>query len=187
MVKLFLALCLLALLFWVYQQRAIFEPALVWYDVYKNGGHTNTTLLPTTSGRATRIIDPHTFELRQKRGDFLTVRLTGLQEIPFPTTPQEIQPFKEKRDQLAQLVLSNFVHLDLTYSNQNSVLAVAYANGTNINATLIAQGHSVLKPEYMKSLPRQTQYAFFHARRAAAKHAKAADSASPPLDASLSK
>jgi hypothetical protein len=169
MIKLFMALCLLALLFWAWQQRAVFYPVLVWYDVYQNGGHTNTTTLPTISGRATRVIDPHTFELRQKKGDYLTVRLTGLQEIPAPTTPQEYLPYKEKRDKFATLILSNYVHVDVTYSNKNSLLGVAYTNGTNINAALITQHHSTLKPEYIKPLPRHLQYTFFNARRSAEK------------------
>jgi endonuclease YncB( thermonuclease family) len=172
MIKLLMGLCVLAVLFWVYQQRAIFEPAFVWYDVYENGGITNTTALPTVSGRATRVTDPHTFQIRQRKGDFLTVRLTGLQEEPVPTTPQEFQLQKPKRDALAALVLSNFVHVDVTYSNKNSILGVAYANGTNVNTALVAHGDGRLKPEYIKLLPRQTQYAFFRAHRVAAKAAK---------------
>lgn len=169
MIKLFLGLCLLAILVWAWQQRAALEPAFVWYDVYKNGGHTNTTALPTVTGRVLRVIDAQTFEIRPKKGNFITVRLTGLEEEPLPTTREEATLQWQKKTALSNMVLSNFVHVDVTYSNVNSVLGIAHCKGTNVNAALIEKRVATLKPSYIKQVPRQTQYRLFYARRAAEK------------------
>jgi hypothetical protein len=169
MIKLFVLLCFLGFFFVLYLHRNDFEPAFVWYDVWDNGGITNKTTLPEIRGHATALFNSRTFQFRTDQGKILAVRLTGLNDVGTPATSAEVKEELHRRDLLRPMVLSNYLHIDVTYSNLNSVLGIVYSGSTNVNTRLIAIGSAQLKTEYIKSLPAKSQYDFFYARRAAAK------------------
>lgn len=178
-IKVFVALCFLGAACLIYQQRSAFEPLEVLYEVYENGGITNKAELPEIKGRVAAVLDSRTFHLRTEPGHLLAVRLTGLDNVSPSMTPSQIKVEKEHLEFLKSLVLSNYLYVAVTYSNENSLLGIAYVNGTNVNTRLIALRKAELKPEYIKNLNRKTQYDFFYARRLAQKGTTA------PPDAAL--
>lgn len=150
----------------VWQQRAVFEPILVWYQVYDNGGIEITEQLPRVQGRAFDVADGQTVRLRTADRRYYLVRLAGLEAPVPPLSPAEQAREKQRREELRSLVLSNWVHVEVTYADNNSVLGVLHANDININLHFITNGLATLNRDYIKRMPRDIQYNFFAAARA---------------------
>lgn len=178
---------LLACLYWVWLQREALEPAYVWYNVYRNGGIDQTEPLPTLQGKGSYVLDGHTFQMRSGKNVY-SVRLTGLGIPTPPLTPRELLLEKARREFLRHAVLSNRVHVEITYSNRFSLLGVAYVGKTNLNIHFVTNGLSQFKPEYVKGVPRDLQYRFFAAERLFEKRKRRArehHDAAPPDSAEL--
>lgn len=151
-------------LYWVWLQREALEPVYVWYDVYENGGLQKTDQLETIRGRGLRILDGHTFQMLHD-GKAYSVRLTGFEipEPPFSNTDLQVE--KERIRVLKESVLAEGVQVEITFANNNSLLGIVTAKGTNLNTFYLTNGLSRFNREYVKSVPRDVQYRFFAAQR----------------------
>jgi hypothetical protein len=174
MIKLFVLLCFFGFAYVLYQHRSDFEPALVWYEVWQNGGLTNKAALPDLSGHGVALLNSRTFQFKSDQGNIFAVGLTGLNDAGTPKTEAETKHELHQRDLLRPLVLSNYLHVEITYSNLNRLLGIVYSNATNVNTRLITAGAAELKPKYIKALPAKKQYDFFYAQRLAARRSESA-------------
>jgi hypothetical protein len=152
-------------IYWAWLQREALEPVYVWHDVYKNGGIDRTDPLPTISGKGLHVLDGHTFQLLRNKHVY-SVRLTGLEIPEAPLTPAQIAIEKARREFLRGAVISNQVHVEVTYSNMNSLLGVVYVGKTNLNTHFITNDLGRFNGDYVKTVPRDVQYKFFSAARA---------------------
>jgi hypothetical protein len=164
-VKYFWVAIILTAAVWIYSQREAFEPLYAWYDVYENAGLQRMEPLPVIEGQGVSVLDGHTFQMKSD-GKFYSVRLTGFEMLTPPLSAAEIELEKERRKVLRDLVVSQHVRVDVTYSNQNSLLGIVHAGATNLNTLFVANGLSTFKRDYVKKIPRDDQYRFFSAARA---------------------
>jgi hypothetical protein len=165
LVKWFFALLVLGCIFWVWTQRAAFEPVWVWYDVYENGGIQKTEHLPMVNGQGIAVFDGHTFQMKSGN-QILSVRLTGFDLPEAPFSPEQIAEEKHRREFLRHAVVGKPVQVEITYSNVNSLLGVVHVGSTNLNTYYVTSGLGHFNREYVKSTPRDLQYKFFAAARA---------------------
>src|SRR5687767_1764713 len=83
-----------------YERREIFEPAIVWYRVWDNGGLHITDPVRTVGGRVVRVINSQTFVLRPREGVRYNVRLMGLHEPDKEITARNIELEKSRKKAL---------------------------------------------------------------------------------------
>ncbi len=165
LVKWFFVLLALGCVYWVWTQRAAFEPMWVWYDVYENGGIQKTERLPLVNGQGIGILDGHTFQMKSGN-QILSVRLTGFDLPEPPFSPAQITEEKRRREFLRNIVVGQPVQVEITYSNLNSLLGIVHVGSTNLNTYYVSNGLGHFNREYVKSTPRDLQYKFFAASRA---------------------
>jgi hypothetical protein len=165
LVKWFFILLALACVYWVWTQRAAFEPMWVWYDVYENGGMQKTDRLPLVNGQGISVLDGHTFQMKSGN-QVLSVRLTGFDLPEPPLSPSQIAQEKRRREFLYRAIVGKPVQVEVTYSNVNSVLGVVHLGSTNLNTYYVTSGLGHFNREFVKSTPRDLQYKFFAAARA---------------------
>ena len=167
--KLLVWMFVLGVFAFVWQQRAVFEPVLVWYEVMRNGGLENDDELPMIQGKAVAISDGHTLRLRTAEGSYYVVRLAGLEYPNRPLTVVENELERKRREAMRELVLSNWVHVEVAYAANHSVLGIVHNGQLNLNLHLITNGLASMNPEYIRRMPRLHQYRFFSAARAGKK------------------
>ena len=150
--------------YWAWLQREALEPVYVWYDVYDNGGITQTNRLPVLHGKATHVLDGHTFQLSDGNRVY-NVRLTGF-EVPKPPLPDEERERElARREFLRNALLTQPASVQVTYSDQGSVLGIVTVNNTNLNLYYLTNDLGRFRRDYIKGLPREMQYQFFAAKR----------------------
>ena len=174
LVKILVGLFILGVFAWLWQHRAAVEPVLVWYQVYENGGLENDETLPLIEGRALYIVDGHTLRLKTHEGHSFLVRLAGLDYPERPLSAYEMAREKQRTQALREQVLSNWVHVEVTYSQEHSVLGIAHVREKNLNLHFITNGLATLNRDYIKRMPREHQYDFFLAARHYQKNREAA-------------
>ena len=150
---------------YLWTQRAALEPLLVWYQVYKNGGFENEAELPVVEGRALHIADGHTVRLKTEEGAYFLVRLAGLDYPSQPLSAYEAVREKKRLEVMRNLVYSNWVSVEVTFSDQHSALGIVHVGKTNLNLHYITNGLATLNRDYIKRMPREHQYDFFSAAR----------------------
>lgn len=163
--KLLVWIFVLGVFAYLWQQRAALEPLLVWYQVYDNGGIENAEKLPLIEGRAINVADGHTLRIKTEEGAYFLVRLAGLDYPTQPFSAYEIVREKQRQSALRELALSNWVHVEVAYSEGHSVLGIAHVRQKNLNLHFITNGLATLNREYLKRMPREHQYDFFLAGR----------------------
>jgi len=155
---------LLALGFYVYQKRAIFDPLVDLAEVIRLP-RTSRTVSQLT-GKVVKVGNDYTFQMKEDQGVNYSLRLTGLEapEVEEGNT-NEVKALKESaQETLTQMILSNRVRVDLTFiTEQRGGLGVAYLGETNINAALAEAGLAKVKREYLKGLPWKEQYRLIRA------------------------
>lgn len=166
LVKGLIWLLVFAGLYWVWLQREALEPIYAWHDVYQNGGLDHKEPLPVVRGRGLGVVDGHTFSMLGADKRIYNVRLTGFEIPQPPLSLPELQMEKERRAFLRGAINSNQVHVEVTFSNVNSLLGVAYVGKTNLNIHFLTNDLSTFNRDYVKSTPRDLQYKFFSAARA---------------------
>jgi hypothetical protein len=153
----FALFCALLFVGWkIYQHRHVFDPALVWYDVWDNGGF-RAQPLPTLSGEVDKVLSSQSFRLRATN-IFFNVRLAGLQD---PSKDQSVAAMEHERTRtkaLAELIERKTIRLELSYENFNNVAGFAFIGATNINAELVRRRLAFTSKELLKDLPKEIQY-----------------------------
>jgi endonuclease YncB( thermonuclease family) len=155
---------------YVYQQRAVFYPAVDFVTAWRiqEGFHQETA--GEIRGRVVRVASGDTFQLTDDTGRAYQVRLTGLAAPEFHPSNKALQALAgASRTNLSRLILSNDVRVVLTYSNApRSGLGIVYLGETNVNAAQIASGQAEARHEYMNGLPLKDRYLLLRAERFAA-------------------
>lgn len=165
--------------FWIYQNRLAFTPVVDAVDAARPDEGFSQAQLGVVTGQVVRVLDGDTIRLQVVGGGPLTVRLTGLDAPDIQQTNRaELRRAIESRTNLSQLVLSNLVRVEITYSNMpGNALGIVYLGETNVNAALIASGWAHLRRGLLNGLPFGAQYTLLRAdRRAAERKALAAQS-----------
>src|SRR4051812_11128823 len=101
----FLLLCAFVGAGWrVYENRQVFEPALIWYDVWDNGGLNEKDTMPSVSGEVEQILNSQTFVLRSTNAMRFNVRLLGLKDPPKAASFEGLKKETERKERLEELI-----------------------------------------------------------------------------------
>src|SRR3954447_24252938 len=148
----------------VYQHRQVAEPALIWYDVWDNGGFREKPM-PIIDGRVEKVLSSQTFVLSATNLNRYNVRLTGLSE-PSKTLTMEILNRERKRaDALKSLIEGKEVRLAISYENFNNLGGVVFLGPTNINAHLVHERLAFTDKELVKGFSKDMQYQMLWSKR----------------------
>lgn len=150
--------------FKLYENRAVFEPALIWYNVWDNGG-MHVPEPKSMSGRVAYVIGSQTFVLATRSGDRFNVRLMGLRPPSDDRSIEALAHEKGRKDALKKMIEGQWVHLEISYENLNNLGGVAFLGSTNVNAELVRLGVARSRMETAKGLPGDSQYALIWASR----------------------
>jgi hypothetical protein len=132
------AVCLLALK--LYESREVFEPALIWYDVWDNGG-LHVPEPKAIAGRVLHVANSQTFMLSTRDRRRFNVRLMGLKPpLSADRSVESIEKEKHRRDALEEMIRGEWVYIELAYENFDSIGGVVFLGPTNVNADLVLHG-----------------------------------------------
>jgi hypothetical protein len=162
----FLFLCCWLFVAWkLYQHRRAMEPAVIWYEVWENGGFREKPK-PTVSGVAESVLNSQTFTLKTtNNAAFLNVRLLGLRDPSKEQSLDVIEKEKKRRDALDHLIKGRQILLHLGYENFNNVGGIALLGKTNVNAWLVQKGFAFTDQELVKGYPKEIQYQMLWSKR----------------------
>src|SRR5688572_19715340 len=121
-------LCWCAVLFvgWkLYERREVFEPALIWYDVWDNGG-LRVEKGKSMAGRVHNVIGSQTFVLGARGQKRFNVRLMGLKASTEDRSLEALAKEQGRREALEKMIGGNWVHLEVSYENMNSLGGVVF-------------------------------------------------------------
>lgn len=164
-VKLLTLLAFLGVAWKLYERRAIFEPVEIWYQVWENGGFKTRDPIRTIGGRVVRIINSQTFVIRPRENVRYNVRLMGLAEPDKTFTPRNFDLEIIRKKALEDLLLDNWIHVELLHENGDSIGGCVFLNSTNLNAHLVQQRLAKTSPRTIAGMPRDHQYALLYASR----------------------
>ena len=151
--------CVVAFVGWkIYEHRQIFEPAIVWAQVWDNGGF-RVEQPENIGGNVVSIVNSQTFTMTSKSGVSCNVRLLGLHD------PPRDQRELERKKALENMIKGRWVHVEKFYENANNLGGVVYCQGTNVNANLVLLGLATTSKELIKSFPKEDQFSLLWAER----------------------
>jgi hypothetical protein len=149
----------------VYEQRRALDPAIIWYEVWENGGFREKPN-PTVNGVAQSVLNSQTFTLHTtNNAALLNVRLLGLQDPSKEQSVEIAEKEKKRRDALDQLIKGQELLLHIGYENFNNVGGIAFLGKTNVNAWLVLQGLAFTDQELVKGYPKEIQYQMLWSKR----------------------
>jgi hypothetical protein len=148
----------------IYLHRQVFEPALIWYDVWDNGGF-NAPPLPAMRGHVEKVLSSQTFTFRGTNATRYNVRLTGLREPSQNPTLDMLERERKRKQALAELIENKDIRLDLNYENLNNLGGIAYLGVTNINACLVQRRLAFTDKDLVKTFPQDVQYQMLWSKR----------------------
>jgi endonuclease YncB( thermonuclease family) len=162
----FLLLCVWLGVAWkIYEHREMFEPAIIWFDVWDNGGF-ETPPVDTVNGRVLRVVNSQTFIFEPAKGSPVNVRLMGLREPVTEISIASQEKEKARKEELENLILGKEVKVELLYQNANNVGGIVFVDGTNnVQANLVLNGYAVTSKDRIKGIPKQDQYTMLWAQR----------------------
>jgi endonuclease YncB( thermonuclease family) len=153
---------------WAYQRRTALQPVEDWIEVLKNKKSVPQSFQEQLSGDVVKVIDGDTFQMRDQFGEIHTVSLVGICAPEFRR--DQPKPLRElaanSKTNLSQLILSNKVTVDVTYSiPPRNALGFVRTPETNINVAVAKSGWAEVKREYIRALPARDQVALIQAER----------------------
>jgi hypothetical protein len=149
----------------VYQHRRVMEPAVIWYEVWENGGLREKPK-PTVNGVAQAVLNSQTFILKTtNNATLLNVRLLGLRDPSKEQSLDSTQKENKRREALDKLIKGKETLLHLGYENFNNVGGIAFLGKTNVNAWLVQQGLAFTSPELVKGYSKDIQYQMLWSKR----------------------
>lgn len=158
------------ILVYVYQQRAVFYPALDFVQALKIRQDYKLNIVGEVTGEVTKVQEDFIFQMKSTNGLNFSLRLAGLElQTPDILKPKEAAEMKEAtQEQLEKLISSKKVRVALTVlSEQRTGAGLVYAGPTNVNASLVRAGRAQLKREYLRGVPLRELYALVQAERLA--------------------
>ena len=163
----FLLFCGLLWLGWkAYQNRHVVEPAIIWYEVWDNGGLREKPM-PIMNGVVERVLSSQTFTMKTTNAlaPRVNVRLLGLREPSKDRTPDILIKEQKRTQALDKLIEGREVRLHVGYENFNNVGGVLFLGTTNINAYLIQQRFAFTDKELVKGFNKEIQYQMLWSKR----------------------
>jgi hypothetical protein len=159
------AYCAALFVVWkLYEQREVFEPAVIWYDVWDNGG-LRAPEPRRIAGRVLHVINSQTFVLSTRASGRFNVRLMGLKPPSTEMTVDSIERERTRRDALEKMIGEKWVHVEIAYENLNNLGGLVFLGPTNVNADLVLRRLATSNKETVKGLSRESQYALLWALR----------------------
>src|SRR5262245_48308266 len=148
-------LIVLALLGVLYHHRSLFYPLVDFVDALQVHEGLEQQKSGEMTGKVARVLSGDMFVLKDARGRHCTIRLTGVEAPPYDLNNREAQSRAvASKTNLTELVLSNEVRVELTYTNDShGVLGIVYVGTNNINIKAIETGNVQAKRENMRGLP----------------------------------
>jgi endonuclease YncB( thermonuclease family) len=161
----------LAVVGFLYTQRAALQPAVDFAELWWNLPADRPAQLARLSGRVTRLFAGDSLQLQDHQGWLFNYGLAGV-SAPRPTptaTPMERLAAGACQTNLSQLVLGQRIEIDVTLANpQNRTgLGLVRVGGTNVNEMMLRSGWASLKRGQIRVLPLLTQYELVRAERLA--------------------
>ena len=163
-VKFVLFCCVLWVGWKVYQHRQVAEPALIWYDVWDNGGFQEKPM-PMIDGHVNKVLTSQTFILTATNMSRYNVRLMGLSEPSKNLTTQILEKERKRTEALKDLIEGKEVRLAISYENFNSLGGVVFIGPTNINAQLVRERLAFTDKELVKGFSKEIQYQMLWSKR----------------------
>ena len=161
----FVVFCCVVWVGWkAYQHREVAEPALIWYDVWDNGGF-NEKPMPMIDGRVNKVMTSQTFILTATNMSRYNVRLMGLTEPSKNLTREILEKESKRADALKNLIEGKEVRLAISYENFNSLGGVVFIGPTNINAQLVRERLAFTDKELVKGFSKEIQYQMLWSKR----------------------
>lgn len=156
--------------FYLYQQRARFEPAIDYATLWRNRDRNAPQEFPRLAGHVTRVLDSESVQLRTGHSDLWVFGFTGL-AIPRATalsTPEQKQLATDARDLLARWLEDQDAIVRVTFqTEQRTGLGIFLVGDTNANLGLVAHGLAAVRPDYLRSLPVREQFELVQAEKQA--------------------
>lgn len=160
-----------AVAFYLYTQRAAFQPALDFAELYWNRTPNAPAQFPVFTGVVTRVYAGDGFQVRDASAVLYNFGLAGVAapRTNLVSTAAERALVTAAVTNLASLVVTQRVTIDVTVANPETYtgLGIVHARGTNVNERVLAQGYGTLKREQIRALPLEEQYRLVRAERAA--------------------
>ena len=165
-------------LFWLgvggllYQHRAAFEPALDFARVCWDHDWRAPQPLPEMAGHVTRVFNGASFQFRDSTGPLYNFGLAGVEapRLSEPATLRQRRLFAQSARNLEKLLGGQSVRIAVALVRQetHTGLGLVWANQTNINRRVIAEGEGSLdRGPVFRSLPLREAYALVRAERRA--------------------
>lgn len=164
------ALIVCAILYWLYTQRHVAQPAVDYFELWWASRHLERNFLGQLSGKVNHVVNGDTFELRGGDGFTYRFRLAGLEA---PQTDmvrdREIRElFGLSKTNLENLILSKQVTVDFTFlSEQRGGVGVVHLTTNLVNAEVLAAGMGWINKAGLMTLPLRLQYDMLIAERVA--------------------
>jgi hypothetical protein len=160
-----LSWCVVLLVAWkIYERREVLEPVFIWYDVWDNGG-LRVPEPKAIAGRVEQVLSSQIFILTTRSHKRFNVRLMGLKSSSEDRSLEAFAKEMERRKELEKMIKGNWVHVEISYENLNSLGGVVFLGPTNVNAELVRLGVARANKETAKGLPKESQYALIWAAR----------------------
>src|SRR6185437_1700179 len=156
----------------LYQQRSVFYPLVDLVDALRPGDGLKQERCGELSGQVARVLSGDLLELKDDRGNFHRIRLTGVAAPEYQMNDRAAMRRAERsRSELGHLILSSRVRVELTFTNESGGgMGIVYTGVTNINALAVESGIVRVKRDQMNGLPLKDRYALVQAGRTAREH-----------------
>ena len=149
----------------IYVHREIFEPAIIWFDVWDNGGF-DAPRVDIVQGKVVHVVNSQTFVFEPVKNSKVNVRLMCLRDPIAEISVAAQEKETARREALENLVLGKEVKVKLLYQNANNVGGVVFVDGTNnVQANLVLNGYAVTSKDKVKGIPKEDQYSLLWAQR----------------------
>jgi endonuclease YncB( thermonuclease family) len=158
-------------LWFLYCHRAAMQPLVTRLQALEHvriePGSPGT--LAELTGRVFSITGPDSFWVRDDDGTAYHLRLAGVQGAVVARRGRGAATlWHQGMTNLADLILSNRVRIDLTYTNVYRLgLGVVHLGATNVNCQVVAAGWARINAQQLRTLSVKDQYELFRAQQAA--------------------
>src|ERR1051325_8004663 len=163
-VKFVLLCCVLWVGWKANQHRQVAEPALIWYDVWDNGGFQEKPM-PMIDGSVYKVLTSQTFILTATNMTRYNVRLMGLSEPSKNSTMDILDKERKRAEALKTLIEGKEVRLAISYENFNNLGGIVFLGSTNLNAYLVRERLAFTDKELVKGFSKEIQYQMLWSKR----------------------
>jgi hypothetical protein len=165
-IKIFLWCCVLFVGWKIYQHRRVAEPAVIWYEVWDNGGFREKPM-PVVDGVVERVLSSQTFAMKTTNAaaQRVNVRLLGLEESSKDRSADVLIKEQKRTEALDKLIKGQNVRLHVGYENFNNLGGVLFLGPTNVNAWLVRQRLAFTDKKLVKGFNKEFQYQMLWSKR----------------------